>query len=244
MPNGGHLTLTMLNAQIADNHVPGLVSGKYLKVMVQDEGHGIDSERINQVFDPYFSTKETGTGLGLTTCYSIMRRHNGHISMESTLNIGTLLTLYLPATGETSAPTETLPITDRNPRPQLGSALVLDDDEMILKVTRKMLVELGYKVTTAKDGETAIEQYKAADHKFDLVILDLTIPGGMGGKDTAASILSLNSTAKIIVSSGYSADPVMANYEEYGFADVLAKPYSIERLQEVIDPLAALDPVA
>jgi len=238
MPEGGNLYISLENRNVENKDISNFESGKYIKVTVQDQGIGIDRKYIDRIFDPYFSTKQTGSGLGLATVFSIMNKHGGQISVESELGKGTIFTLFFPA-----SETKSLIGTKRRPpeSPDIcenARILVMDDEENICKTVKSMLEKTGCKVETVEDGERAIEIYMDSFSKsepFDIVIMDLTIPGGMGGKDAAKELLALDPDAKIIVFSGYSTDPIIANYQEYGFSGRLEKPFTIINLtREVI----------
>jgi CheY-like chemotaxis protein len=219
----------------------GLAPGEYVKLAFSDEGCGIPDEELKQIFDPYFTTKSGGTGLGLSSVYSIVTRHGGHISVNSGVGHGATFTIHLPSTGEAPAEPGTERDTTATADPAGGSVLVMDDDEMILDLAANMLHLLGYRATTCASGEEAVSRYKAAqgsDMPFDVVILDLTVPGGMGGRETAGKILAFDPGARLIVSSGYSIDPVMAHYKEYGFCGAVVKPYRINELMEVLRGVA------
>ncbi len=236
MPDGGHLDITMENADVPQGKVSGLAAGKYIRIRVTDEGTGIDPEYLERIFDPYFTTKQTGSGLGLATTYSIINKHGGHISVESQLGQGTSFALYLPASELKDLPEKEAQI-DPSAASQTAKVLLMDDEEMIRSTVTSMLEELNYKVETASGGQQAIVLYQAAleaGRPFDLVILDLTIPGGMGGKAVAKNILKLDPAARLIVSSGYADDPVMANYPAYGFRGVVAKPYNLNKLSSAL----------
>ena len=231
MPDGGHLYIRLENKRVNGGGRPGLEPGHYLRITFRDEGVGIEPERLDRVFEPYFSTKETGSGLGLATCYSIIDRHGGHISVESNPGQGTCFTVYLPATPET-ARSETREVEQARDSLKLtknAKVLVMDDEEFILEVVREILQSNGFTVETAVDGEEAIAKHKNAmdsDRPFAAVILDLTIPGGLGGKEAVSKILETDPDVYTIVSSGYSGDPVLAHYADFGFKAFLTKPYS------------------
>lgn len=238
MPDGGHLYITLENADISNNAVPGLDQGKYIRITVTDEGTGITHEHLSRIFDPYFTTKHTGNGLGLAIVHSIIIRHGGRINVDSRPGKGTTFTLYLPAS-ELRQPRATLqPEAKHSIREEAASILVMDDEEMIRNVVTEMLEIDGHSVETADGGKQAIAMYKQsmdAGKPFDVVIMDLTIPGGVGGKEAIKEILEIDPHAKCIVSSGYADDPVMANYFEYGFYGIVAKPYTQNDLREVLN---------
>ena len=237
MPDGGNLYITLENADISKNAVPCLVQGKYIRITVTDEGIGIDRTHLDRIFDPYFTTKHAGNGLGLATVYSIINKHGGCINVDSQLGKGTTVTLYLPASKSQHLPETKQHEAERTTIKQTARILVMDDEEMVRNVVTTMLERSGYSVETAEGGEEAIEIYKQsmnAGNPFDIVIMDLTIPGGIGGKEAVKDILKINPEAKVIVSSGYANDPVMANYAEYGFYSIIAKPYTKSKLLEVL----------
>ncbi|MGA8141819.1 MAG: response regulator, partial [Desulfobaccales bacterium] len=189
---------------------------------------------LNQIFDPYFSTKQKGSGLGLATAYSIIKNHSGHIHVESQLGVGATFHIYLPATdqGVPAAEPETA-----KPAMGHGKVLVMDDEEMVREFLGRMLSRLGYEADFACDGSQAIEKFLKAqesDQAFDAVILDLTIPGGMGGKEAMQGLLKIDPQVKAIVSSGYSDDPIMADFQKYGVSDVIAKPYRVAELSKIL----------
>ncbi len=239
MPTGGHLYINLQNWEHTDDSsVPAIKPGKYIQATIRDEGEGIDEKDLTHIFDPYFSTKQTGQGLGLATVYSIVTKHDGHIQVESDVGHGTIFTLYLPAVDE--EPTTESSMTHEEPLfgGQSLKVLCMDDEEIIRAITAEMLTRLGCSVESTAEGETAIKLYSQALQSgtpYDLVIMDLTIPGGMGGKDAIKGILNIDPHAKVIVSSGYANDPVMAHYTDYGFKGVATKPYTLDELRNVIE---------
>lgn len=242
MPDGGTLSISAENEELDSANGFSLPAGHYIKITFHDQGCGIASDSLQKIFDPYFSTKSTGTGLGLASSHSIISRHGGNIAVDSDIGQGTTFTVYLPSTGavflETSA--ESVPSAAREHGG--GSILVMDDEEMILELAVEMLTYLGYQVTTCVDGLEAISLYKAAfesSQPFSAVIMDLTIPGGMGGKAAALQILAIDPEACLIVSSGYSSDPIMSDYQSYGFNGAVAKPYSVGEFGQMLSSLLA-----
>ena len=204
-----------------------LPPGRYLKIGVIDQGVGISAENLGRIFDPYFTTRELGSGLGLTTAYSIVRRHGGAIEVDSELGEGSTFAIYLPAWGESGSIEK--PALKNPGRP---SVLVLEDEVQVRELLSRMLERLGYEAVACEDGKEVLERYK--ERPFDFVILDLTVPGGLGGAKTFSRLRELDPEVHGIVSSGYSDDPVMADYRAYGFRDALPKPYNLQALQAVL----------
>ena len=240
MPGGGILTVTAKNEELYTNNPLLLPTGPYVRLTFTDQGRGISEENLKKIFDPYFTTKSTGIGLGLSSVHSIVNRHGGHVGVSSTEGQGTTFTIHLPSLGKAYTDYQTN-VTDWLTKDHKGgSILIMDDDEMIRDVASSMLTHLGFKVATCASGEETIELYKNSMESgapFSLVIMDLTIPGGFGGKEAAEQILSLFPKARLAVSSGYSNDPIMSNYKEYGFSGAIAKPYSIHAFEKVLGPL-------
>jgi two-component system cell cycle sensor histidine kinase/response regulator CckA len=212
-----------------------LRGGKYVKVTIADQGAGIAKEHLPRIFDPYFTTKDQGSGLGLATCYSIIRKHGGFITLKSKQGVGTAVHFYLPA-GQGVIPTREF--TKPSPLSVSKRILVMDDEELIRKLAAEFLTLWGCEVTVSKDGQEAITLYAQAmrqGQKFDVVILDLTIPGGMGGKETLKRLLSLDPKVRAIASSGYSHDPIVSDFRSHGFAAILPKPYDGNQIQRVVN---------
>ncbi|HLV01713.1 MAG TPA: ATP-binding protein [Acidobacteriota bacterium] len=249
MPGGGTILLQADNLEITEEEpVAELLPGRYVRVRVKDEGVGIPPEAIKRVFDPYFTTKPKGHGLGLASTYSIIHRHGGAITVESEVNRGTTFSFYLPAS--LVVVPEDPETVDETVIRGSGRILVMDDEEIIRDCTVELLQELGYEVTAASDGLEAIEHYTRAMEEgdpFDALIVDLTIPGGMGGKEAIERLRKIDPQICAVVSSGYSEDPVMANYQKYGFSAVLTKPFTLVELGKTLESLLAgrrADPVA
>jgi two-component system cell cycle sensor histidine kinase/response regulator CckA len=235
MPEGGKISITGDNIILGSDNTLPLPKGKHIKISIKDEGMGIPEEHLNKIFDPFFSTKTKGHGLGMTTVYSIIQKHEGHVKVESKLGEGTTFYIYLPAVEKDNVERE----EEKEEVFLIGKKkiLLMDDEEIVRKILGRMLKEKGSKVVFAENGKEAVKKFKKAkntSHTFDVVILDLTIPGGMGGKETLKEIRKIDPDVKIIVSSGYSNDPIMANYEKYGFDGVIAKPFNIEELIRVL----------
>ncbi|MHC1725622.1 MAG: PAS domain S-box protein [Syntrophobacteraceae bacterium] len=234
MPDGGIIKIMARNMEAGqDLHLP-ISPGRYVRISVEDSGIGISKEHIPKIFDPYFTTKQDGSGLGLASSYAIVHKHGGYIAVESEPGAGTAFEVYLPAADVVIRPTG--PEEKRLPG-KSGRVLIVDDEKLILDVAGAMLTQLGCEVAFATEGSSAIDMYKEARSQgkpFDAVILDLTIPGGLGGKETIRYLLEIDPDVRAIVSSGYSNDPVMANFEEYGFRGFVSKPYRISDLSDVL----------
>ncbi len=239
MPGGGVLTVSARNETLVGKNSMALPPGTYTRLTFTDEGCGISDADLKKIFDPYFTTKVNGTGLGLASTHSIIIKHGGHIDASSLVDKGTTFTILLPSIGETISKYQTESATQTSKYNGGGSILVMDDEEMIRELAVGMLEEIGYQVTTCDEGSEAIrlaqETAKGSGTPFSAVIMDLTIPGGIGGKEAAEEILVFGSgDACLIVSSGYSNDPIMSDYRTYGFTGAIAKPYRIDELAEVL----------
>jgi CheY-like chemotaxis protein len=235
MPMGGEIEVTCENFVHDQAHLLPVEPRRYVKLTIKDHGTGIPIDHIDRIFDPYFTTKQEGSGLGLAVTHSIIVKHKGHIEVKSKDGNETIFTIYLPAS---SLEHETTPVEDEDKQWNCtGKILFMDDEEMIRDITRNMLSHAGYEVVLAASGEEAVALFKKANDTaspFDAVILDLTIPGGMGGKETAEIIHKISPDTHLIVSSGYSNDPIMANYRDYGFCSAITKPYLFKELMETI----------
>ncbi len=234
MPKGGTVRIQCQNSVLSDGNDMNLTEGDYVKISIRDEGTGIAEEDLQKIFDPYFTTKKKGSGLGLASAFSIIKRHDGHILVDSRHGRGTVFTIYLKASyikviGKKIAESE---IIRGN-----GRILWMDDEEAVRTTASEMLKEMGYAVKCVKDGVEALSAYEEAlhsGHLYDAVVMDLTIPGGKGGEETIRELLEIDPDAKVIASSGYSNDPVMANFKRYGFVSILPKPYEINELSMVL----------
>lgn len=237
MPKGGDILIVASNIVIKAEHKLPLKDGIYIKLSIQDQGVGISAEHLSSIFDPYFTTKQKGSGLGLSTAYSIIKKHEGYITVESMLNEGTTFHVFLPASAKK---VESENVITEKLFAGKGKVLVMDDEEIIRLAAKNLLKRFGFETAFARDGIEAIELYKEAleaKKPFSFVIIDLTIPGGLGGKDTIAKLLEIDPRIKAIVSSGYSNDPIMANYKKYGFIGFLAKPYKVYDLSRVLNEI-------
>ncbi len=237
MPNGGTITIRTENEKIEANSELPLSAGIYIKVIFKDQGVGISKKHLLNIFDPYFTTKQKGSGLGLATAYSIIKRHGGHISVYSEIEKGTVFNVYLPASLKGVSKVKDVVKPSHTGK---GKILIMDDQEIILRMATSMLEYLGYDATVAMDGSQAIELFRDAyqsENPFNLVILDLTVPGGMGGTETIQTLLNIDPKLKAVVSSGYSNDPVMADYEAYGFCGLLPKPYTNDHMTTLLNKI-------
>ncbi len=237
MPKGGVLTVMAGNAILAEPNPFGLQPGPYLHLFFNDQGCGIPTENLAKIFDPYFTTKEGGNGLGLASVYSIIKRHGGHISVQSTIGQGTGFNIYLPSVGSVAEPGPMNDIEVEVASHGGGAILVMDDEAMVRNIASGILNHLGYEVTICSNGADAVALYEAAlasGYPFEAVFMDLTIPGGMGGKQAAEQILRLHPDAYLVVSSGYSNDPVISNFRKFGFRAAIAKPYTLKEFEAVL----------
>ncbi|MBI3949910.1 MAG: PAS domain S-box protein [Acidobacteria bacterium] len=237
MPGGGVIHVRAENVTVRAEQGLPLKDGNYVKIAVEDQGVGIPKEHLPKIFDPYFTTKQEGSGLGLATTYSIIKKHGGHIRVESTLGKGSTFTVYLPASEEEIALEKKTELKNLFGE---GKILLMDDEEGIRKGVGRMLEQLGYKVHFAQDGVEAVKHYnraKECGYPFDGVILDLTIPGGMGGKEAIKKLIEVDPHVRAIASSGYSNDAIMANFRQYGFRGFISKPYKIQELSQTLDQL-------
>jgi len=234
MPEGGVIKVELNNITVGGKEALPIREGKYVKIIIEDHGVGIPGEHLQKIFDPYFTTKQKGSGLGLATAFSIVKQHDGYITVESKQGTGTTFSIYLPASVEGIKKEKE---TKEAFIPGRGRVLLVDDEKVVRDATGRMLKKLGYDVEFAREGNSALELYKEAKkvgNPFNAVIMDLTIPGGMGGEETIQKLLKIDPKVRAIVSSGYSTDPIMANYKDYGFKGIIVKPYKTEELGEIL----------
>ena len=237
MPEGGIIKVNAENCSVDESDNLPLKEGEYVKISIQDKGIGIAPENINRIFDPYFSTKEKSSGLGLASSYSIIKNHGGHIGVDSKVGEGTTFTVYLPASLSVALNTEVKRIAPETSMSGEGRILIMDDEEPVRNAVNDMLEYLGYETDLAVEGKEAIAMSKLAlesGSPYAAVILDLTIPGGMGGRETIKHLREMDPDVNAIVSSGYSSDPIMADHEKYGFSGIIIKPYRISDLADVL----------
>lgn len=240
MPDGGLLKIRAVNEKNSAANRSRLPAKQYVKITFEDQGVGIPATHLNRIFDPYFSTKQQGSGLGLATVYSIIRKHHGDIKATSRLGQGTTFTIHLPAAGGEKKICEEK--NGAETHEGSGRILIMDDEEIIRDVLCNMLELLGYKTETCRDGAEALECYRSAlatGNAFDAVIMDITIPGGIGGKEAIVMLRKIDPLIRAIVSSGYANDPIMARCREYGFSATLAKPYNIAEIGNVLKQVLA-----
>lgn len=236
MPEGGMVKIALANERIDGLSRLALAPGDYVRIEIADTGVGIKPEHLGRIFDPYFTTKQMGSGLGLAAVYSIVNKHRGTIDVKSQLGTGTTFRIWLPASPQPADPAEGggAPAQAVSMK---GRVLFMDDEESIRQMASFLLRRFGFEVTCVPDGEDAVRVYRDAHEEgcgFALVIMDLTVPGGMGGKEALVRLRQIDPHVRAIVSSGYSSDPVLAKYREHGFCGVAAKPYEVADLARVL----------
>jgi len=236
MPEGGTVRVSARNCVVPAGTKAALPEGgPFVRIVVEDRGVGIQEQHLSRIFDPYFTTKQTGSGLGLATSYSVVRNHGGAIEVASELGRGSTFSVYLPATkpgGDREVDDASAAIVWK------GRVLVMDDEELVRSVAVRMVESLGHEVVGASDGQEAVEKLEEAKRSgrpFDVVILDLTVKGGMGGEEAARRIREIDPAVKAVVSSGYADNQVVANFAAHGFAAALNKPYRLDRLRHCLD---------
>lgn len=241
MPQGGLLDVSLDNVTVddADPLRSVLTSGTYVRLTVRDSGTGIPPELLAHIFDPYFTTREKGSGLGLAISHSIIQAHGGAITVDSEVGVGTTFTVYLPSS---TARVPAVPVAKRQDsgRTRTGRVLLMDDEDMVAEVAQEMFECVGYTVKRAINGDEAIRMFSDAeqtDKPFDVVVLDLTVPGGMGGAEAVKYIREMRSDVAVVVSSGYADDSVMANFKAFGFDAILPKPFTLSELRQAMEDL-------
>jgi CheY-like chemotaxis protein len=235
MPRGGEIAVGGEKVAVGPGHV-SLKPGDYVKISVRDSGVGIPPDILPNVCDPYFTTKQTGSGLGLSNALSIAHKHGGWLDLESRVGVGTTVHVYLPVYVE--AARQGTPATEGGVAHPGGRVLVMDDEEQLREVAGDMLDLLGYTAVCVSSGEEmlrAYEEARRAGEPFDVVIMDLTIRGAMGGEEAVRELLKLDPAARAVVSSGYADAPVLARYRDYGFVAALPKPFSGRVLALVLE---------
>jgi PAS domain S-box-containing protein len=239
MPVGGKIRIVCSNVENAATEPllpPELCKGNFVRITIQDNGSGIPPEIMDKIFDPYFTTKPEGNGLGLAICHAVIKKHDGHIVVQSEVGQGTLFSIYLPAAAP-SADAITAQAKQENIAQKPSRIMVMDDDRMLRNLVQAQLRALGHEAILVSDGAEAVSTYQQlleSGNPVDFVIMDLTIPGGMGGKEAAQQLLLIDPAARLIVASGYSNDPVLAEYRDYGFRAAVAKPFNLQELRRAI----------
>jgi CheY-like chemotaxis protein len=241
MPEGGAIQIDAENLTVASDQekYPPFKKGNYVKISIKDHGIGIPKDNLSKIFDPYFTTKQKGSGLGLAISHSIIQKHEGYLTVESEPGTGTTFFIYLPASSK-----------ELNPRKKeeddlvmgRGRILMMDDDETVLDMAEKMFRHLGYEVDLSCSGTAALLRYRQArdsGQAYDAVLTDFTVPGDIGGLEVLRKLREMDPRVKVIVSSGYSNDPVMANFKTIGFSGVIMKPYTITELSKTLHDIIA-----
>ncbi len=248
MPEGGTVAIAAENVVIAPGSSVPLPPGQYIRLEISDTGIGIPSQHLPRIFDPYFTTKDKdsrkGSGLGLAIAHSVITQHGGTICVQSEPGKGTIFSIYLPASAKAR---QAAPAMKAEVIPGHGKILVMDDEELVREVAARMLNHLGYEVECVESGEQAVSAYRqafAGTRPYDLVIMDLTIPGGMGGREAVRKVLEIHPAARVIVSSGYANNPVMADFRQYGFQGVVSKPYVLATLSQTVQQVLGKQPLA
>lgn len=235
MSGGGRVDISAVNTVINENgESQSSSTGRFIHITISDNGPGIRPELLNKIFDPFFTTKSSGTGLGLTTSFSIIRQHDGRLFAESQLNLGTTFHIYLPASEQHK---ENKSVIESTIHRGAGEILIMDDESFIREIVTDMLQEMGYQAVTTRDGTEALAvlaEYKKLNKKFAAAIFDLTIPGGMGGREAITKVREISPDLPVFASSGYSEDPVIGRPTEYGFTDSIRKPYMLEELAKIL----------
>lgn len=234
MPNGGKIKILSEKTKLNDDSL-SLALGEYIKIRISDQGSGIPEENLNHIFEPFFTTKKDGNGLGLATAFSIIHKHGGTITVHSEMNKGTIFDIYLPLSFTAVSPSKDETYQKHTGK---GRVLLMDDNKMMIELLVAMLEKMGYDSVATYEGSEAVAKYGEAigtSDAFDIVILDLTVPGGMGGGEAISKLKKIDPNVKAIVSSGYSNDPILSRHTDYGFCGVVSKPYSMEDLAAVLN---------
>ena len=232
MADKGELFIKLTNSHQLKDNLLTISKGAYIKMVFRDQGCGIPAKNINRIFDPYYTTRQDSCGMGLSICYSIISRHNGHISAASQIGEGTVITLYLPAQAQPDVKAGPF-LSSTSPPNSRERILIMDDEKPVRDITKKILEKSGYEVNLAREGEQAVDMYARAlgtGVPYDLVIMDITVPTGMGGQAAAAKILEINPSARLALTSGHLKEPVISDPEAFGFKGTISKPYSLEEL--------------
>jgi two-component system, cell cycle sensor histidine kinase and response regulator CckA len=240
-PLGKTIRISGENAQIGSSASFPIREGRYVVLSIEDQGEGIPEEKLQTFFDPFHAAENKAGALGLASSFNIIRKHEGHITAESRIGSGTTFHIYIPAAGERSPVTEGTFMTSR----RKGKILIMDDEEIVRVVVTRLLLQCGFEAELAREGEEMLRLYreaKEAGRPFEAVILDLIIQEGMGGQEAIKHLLAYDPHVKVIVSSGYSHDPIMTNFREYGFTSFLPKPYKLEELRRVLTEVVAGEP--
>jgi signal transduction histidine kinase/CheY-like chemotaxis protein len=235
MPQGGKVEISAKNIVIGDGEKLSIEKGKYIEIVIKDYGEGIKKEVIKSIFDPFFSTKPEGNGLGLATCYSIVKKHDGYIEVESEVGKGTTFYIYLPASMGQEVLNEQVALSEHQGE---GTILIMDDEEFIRDILSKMLESMGYTVIEAADGDAMLnlsEGLREEGKHIKCTIFDLTVPGGMGGKETRAKFSEIFPDVPVFASSGFSEDPIMAKPRDFGFTDSINKPFRLKEIAQILE---------
>ena len=243
MPHGGVIAVTAENvyeATARSGYALSISPGPHVRVSISDKGIGIPKENLGRIFDPYFSTKQRGSGLGLATTHSIVKNHGGFLSVDSQLGVGTTVHVTLPAMTEFALAEPVLPV--KSSRGGRHRVLLMDDEEAIRRLAVNMLEYLGYDGEIVDSGNAAVERFTRAlqqGHPFDVVILDLIVPGGAGGKEAIARLAAIDPSVKAIVMSGYAQDSTMTDYRDHGFQAAISKPFTLQELSATLQFVVA-----
>ena len=242
MTKGGKIDIAIKNIHPDEAEKINLSDKKYVNIKIEDTGIGITKENLTKIFDPYFSTKDRGSGLGLATSFSIVKKHHGHIKVDSKEGKGSVFSIYIPAVEKKKEKPPLITSDDQSKKRSLtnGKVLIMDDDPIIRKLLSSMLKKLGYNVIQASDGKEALSLYEKAmadKDEIDIVMLDLTIPGGVGGEETAKQLQKINKNVKMMVVSGYGDSPVLSDFKKYGFAASLTKPFKMDNLNKALQEI-------